>query len=57
MEPSLFAGTLRAYVARWSNGTTELIKDTAERVVCCAKEILEGLGQSGENDADMEKAS
>jgi hypothetical protein len=46
-----------AYVARWSDGSTELVKDTAERVVRCAKEILEGLGQSGENDADMEKAS
>jgi antirestriction protein ArdC len=46
-----------AYVARWADGFTELVKDTAERVVGCAKEILEGLGQSGENDADMEKAS
>jgi hypothetical protein len=46
-----------AYVARWSAGSTDLVKNTAERVIGCAKEILEGLGQSGENDADMEKAS
>jgi antirestriction protein ArdC len=32
-----------AYVARWSDGATELIKDTAERVICCAKYILAGM--------------
>lgn len=32
-----------AYVARWSDGATDLIKDTAERVIRCAKQILEGL--------------
>ena len=32
-----------AYVARWSDGFTELVKDTAERVVGCAKQILEGM--------------
>ena len=32
-----------AYVARWSDGATELIKETAERVVRCAKHILDGL--------------
>ena len=26
-----------AYVARWSDGFTELVKDTAERVVRCAQ--------------------
>jgi len=30
---------------RWSEGATELIKDTAERVVMCAKHILDGLAQ------------
>ena len=35
-----------AYVARWSDGATELIKDTAERVIRCAKQILEGLEES-----------
>jgi hypothetical protein len=34
-----------AYVARWSDGTTDPVKNTAERVVRCAKEILEGLEQ------------
>jgi hypothetical protein len=32
-----------AYVARWSDGSTELVKDTAERVVRCAKKILTAL--------------
>ena len=34
-----------AYVARWSDGLTELVRDTAERVVGCAKQILEGLDE------------
>ncbi|MPZ70438.1 MAG: hypothetical protein GEU71_13055 [Actinobacteria bacterium] len=29
-----------AYVARWSSGAAELVKDTAERVIGCAKQIL-----------------
>lgn len=32
-----------SYVARWSDGEPELVKDTAERVIGCAKQILEGL--------------
>ena len=32
-----------AYVARWSDGAAELVKDTAERVVQCARGILEGV--------------
>lgn len=32
-----------AYVARWSAGESDLIKDTAERVICCAKQILGAL--------------
>jgi antirestriction protein ArdC len=35
-----------AYVARWSDGATELIKDTAERVIGCSKQILEALEAS-----------
>ncbi|MBA2726212.1 MAG: ImmA/IrrE family metallo-endopeptidase, partial [Actinobacteria bacterium] len=42
-----------AYVARWSDGSTELMKDTAERAVRCAKEILFAL----EVRAGLEKAS
>ena len=29
-----------AYVARWSDGFSELVKDTAERAVECARQIL-----------------
>ena len=32
-----------AYVARWSEGLTELVKDTAERTIGCAKQILSRL--------------
>ena len=32
-----------AYVARWAEGWTELLKETGERVIECAKEILSGL--------------
>ena len=46
-----------AYVARWSDGFAELVKDTAERVIGCAKQILEGLEVSADNESDMEKAS
>jgi len=31
------------YVARWSNGDTDVIKRTAERVTRCAGQILTGL--------------
>lgn len=46
-----------AYVVRWSDGFSELVKDTAERVIQCSKQILKGLGQEVENQAEMEKAS
>ena len=36
-------------MARWSEGLTELVKDTAERVIDCAKQILAGLEQSSAN--------
>ena len=42
-----------AYVARWSDGATELIKDTAERVVTCAKQILNPL-QAAETEPGQE---
>ena len=32
-----------AYVARWSHGAVELVTETAERVLGCAKRILDGL--------------
>lgn len=40
-----------AYVARWAEGSTDLVKETSERVITCAKEILKGLeaGSANEN--------
>jgi hypothetical protein len=46
-----------AYVARWSSGDTELIKDTAGRVIECAKSILGSLVAVSEDDEEMDKAS
>jgi antirestriction protein ArdC len=46
-----------AYVARWSDGFAELVKDTAERVIGCAKQILEGLEVATPNDKAMKEAS
>jgi antirestriction protein ArdC len=46
-----------AYVARWSEGSTDLLKETGERVIECAKGILEALlmkevtGRGGEKAA------
>jgi DNA primase len=39
-----------AYVARWSDGFAELVMDTAERVIGCAKQILEGLEVAQPNE-------
>lgn len=36
-------------MARWSEGFTELVQDTAERVVGCARQILEGVEVSPES--------
>lgn len=46
-----------AYVAHWSDCETELVKDTTERVVACAKQILEGLGSASESETAVERAS
>ena len=43
-----------AYVARWSDGATELIKDTAERVIRCAKQILDGMEARSASDKEQE---
>lgn len=45
------------YVARWSGGDTDLMKNTAERVMGCAKSILKGLEMQVDIDAVMEQAS
>lgn len=46
-----------AYVARWSDGSSDLVKETGERVIGCAKRMLEALTALSENDAEMEKVS
>ena len=33
-----------AYVARWSEGDPEQVAKTADRVVTCARGIVDGLG-------------
>jgi hypothetical protein len=35
-----------AYVARWVDGSSGLVEEVAERAICCAKRILEGLDSS-----------
>ena len=32
-----------AYVARWANGSEEMVRDVGERVIGCARTILKGL--------------
>ena len=34
------------YVTRWAEGSNELVRQTAERAIGCAKAILEGLEES-----------
>ncbi len=40
-----------AYVARWASGDIEMIKKTAERVVECARVLVDGIVDAGDNDA------
>lgn len=35
------------YVTRWAEGSSELVKETAERAISCAKEILTALEAPG----------
>ncbi|MBA2312206.1 MAG: hypothetical protein H0V97_05320 [Actinobacteria bacterium] len=42
-----------AYVARWSGSSSDVVKESAERSIACAKQILQGLGD--EEMADMEE--
>lgn len=46
-----------AYVARWAEGSTDLLKETGERVIACAKEILVYLESTAANGQIMEQAS
>lgn len=36
------------YVTRWAEGSTEVLRETGERVIGCAKQILDGLGHDQE---------
>jgi len=45
------------YVARWSGGDTDLMRDTAERVIGCATSILKGLEMQVDIDLVTEQAS
>ena len=42
-----------AYVSRWSDGLAELVKDTGERVIRCAKEILGGLERGASSEPSL----
>ena len=46
-----------AYVARWADGSTDLLKETGEKVIACAKQILVNLESPADNVGIMEKAS
>jgi hypothetical protein len=46
-----------AYVAYWSDGFSELVRDTAERVIGCAKTILIGLEAAESDDQAEAQAS
>lgn len=41
------------YVTRWAEGSTEVLRETAERVIGCAKEILSGLGEEPGGGAEQ----
>jgi hypothetical protein len=45
------------YVARWAGGSDDLIKETAGRVIECAKSILGSLVAVSDDDEEMDKAS
>jgi hypothetical protein len=37
-----------AYVARWAEGSTDLVKETGERVIACARDVLGALTPCGD---------
>lgn len=45
------------YVTRWAEGSSDLVKETAERAIGCAKAILVNLEVNADNGSDMEKVS
>jgi hypothetical protein len=40
------------YVAVWAGGDSGLVRSTAERVITTAREILDGLGLTGDKPAE-----
>jgi antirestriction protein ArdC len=46
-----------AYLARWADGSTDLLKETGEKVIACAKQILVNLESPADNVGTMDKAS
>ena len=46
-----------AYVARWADGCSELVRQTAERAVACAKQILDGLTETEGIATAIDRAS
>lgn len=45
------------YVARWSQGNIDLLKQSAERSTSCARQILVGLEHTGSSDLAVEVAA
>jgi antirestriction protein ArdC len=45
------------YVTRWAEGSTDLVKETAERTIGCAKQILGGLEVRSPKENEMKEAS
>jgi hypothetical protein len=46
-----------AYVTRWAEGSTDLLRASGERVIACAKEILAKLEADADDEREMEQAS
>ncbi len=44
------------YVTRWAEGSSELLKETAERAIGCAKQILQALEDVADNEPETEQA-
>lgn len=42
-----------AYVARWAEGSTELLKETGERVIACARGILSRLEATSDTSSQL----
>lgn len=45
------------YVTRWAEGSTDLIKETAERAIACAKGLLTGLSVGAHSESGLPEVS